>query len=53
MVDRGEVCVFALEHWSPASGKFISLNVGTGVDLSIRDLAKAVAPPTGYQSAIG
>ena len=50
--DLGEACVFALEHWSPAPGELTFLNVGTGVDLSIRELAEAVATATGYQGGI-
>jgi GDP-L-fucose synthase len=38
--------------WSPAPGELTYLNVGTGVDLSIRELAEAVATATGYQGAI-
>ena len=50
--DLGEACVFALEHWSPAPGELTYWNVGTGLDLSIRELAEAVAAATGYQGAI-
>jgi GDP-L-fucose synthase len=59
--DLGEACVFALEHWDPAaadaprddSGQPLPfLNVGTGVDLSIRELAEAVAEATGYRGDI-
>ena len=50
--DLGEACVFALERWCPAPDEFTHLNVGTGVDLSIRELAEAVATATGYQGAI-
>ena len=50
--DLGEACVVALEHWSPTPGDLTYLNVGTGVDLSIRELAEAVATATGYQGAI-
>jgi GDP-L-fucose synthase len=50
--DLGEACVFALEHWSPAPGELTYLNLGTGVDLSIRELAEAVATATGYQGSI-
>jgi GDP-L-fucose synthase len=50
--DLGEACVFALEHWSPAPGELTYLNVGTGMDLSICELAEAVATPTGYQGPI-
>ena len=50
--DLGSACVFALEQWSPAPGELTYLNVGTGVDLSIRELAYAVATATGYQGNI-
>ena len=42
-------CVFALERWSPAPSELNYLNVGTGADLSIRELAEAVATATGYK----
>ena len=59
--DLGEACVFALEHWDPASPEaprdaagdpLAFLNVGTGVDLTIRQLAEAVAAATGFQGEI-
>jgi GDP-L-fucose synthase len=64
--DLGEACVFVLEHWDPAApgaprgqgpggediGPLPFLNVGTGVDLSIRELAEAVAAATGFRGAI-
>jgi GDP-L-fucose synthase len=50
--DLGEACVFALERWQPGPGEFTYLNVGTGVDLSIRELAEAVANATGYAGEI-
>jgi GDP-L-fucose synthase len=59
--DLGEACVFALEHWDPAAtdaprndqGEPLThLNVGTGLDLSIRQLAEAVAEATGFQGEI-
>jgi GDP-L-fucose synthase len=50
--DLGEACVFALEHWQPAAEELQFLNVGTGVDLTIRELAEAVAAATGYQGEI-
>ena len=50
--DLGEACVFALEHWQPGPDALQFLNVGTGVDLSIRELAEAVAAATGYQGKI-
>ncbi|QNJ15986.1 GDP-L-fucose synthase [Synechococcus sp. A18-40] len=50
--DLGEACVFAIEHWRPEAGELIHLNVGTGIDLSISELAEAVATATGYEGAI-
>lgn len=59
--DLGEACVFALEHWDPAASDaprnaqgqpLTHLNVGTGLDLSIRQLAEAVAEATGFQGEI-
>ena len=59
--DLGEACVFALEKWSPSSPNapcdehnrpLPFLNVGTGIDLSIRDLAEAVAEATGFSGVI-
>ncbi|QNI83341.1 GDP-L-fucose synthase [Synechococcus sp. RS9907] len=50
--DLGEACVFALQHWQPGPGDPPFLNVGTGVDLTIRALAEAVAQATGYQGEI-
>ena len=50
--DLGEACVFALERWQPGPEELQFLNVGTGVDLTIRELAEAVAAATGYQGEI-
>ena len=50
--DLGEACVFALEYWQPGPDELSFLNVGTGVDLSIRDLAEAVANATSYSGNI-
>ena len=50
--DLGEACVFALEHWKPKSHELSYLNVGTGRDLSISDLATIVADCVGYQGII-
>jgi GDP-L-fucose synthase len=50
--DLGEACVFALERWQLGTNDPPFLNVGTGVDLSIRDLALAVAKATGYGGTI-
>ena len=50
--DLGEACVFALEHWRPGPDALQFLNVGTGIDLSIRELAEAVAAATGFRGTI-
>ena len=50
--DLGEACVFALEHWQPQADEPTFLNVGTGLDLSIRELAEAVAQATGFNGTI-
>ena len=53
--------MFALEHWDPrasdaprdeAGQPLPFLNVGTGVDLTIRELAEAVADATGYRGRL-
>ena len=59
--DLGEACVFALEHWNPDGSDsprdslgfpLTFLNVGTGVDLTIRELAETVAEATGFTGDI-
>ena len=59
--DLGEACVFALEHWSTLASDapkddqgvpLAFLNVGTGIDLSIRQLAEQVAQAVGYRGSI-
>ena len=50
--DLGEACVFALERWQPHAEDPPFLNVGTGVDLTIRVLAESVAKATGFQGEI-
>ena len=50
--DLGEACLFALEQWQPAADQLQHLNVGTGVDLSIKALAEAVAGATGFEGEI-
>ena len=50
--DLGESCVFALEKWQPSSDEPQFLNVGTGVDIRIRDLTEAVAVATGFKGVI-
>jgi len=50
--DLGEACVFSLEKWKPAIDEIPFLNVGIGVDLSILELAEAVASATGFKGNI-
>ena len=59
--DLGEACIFALEKWSALSndapksdsGKPLAfLNVGTGIDLSISELAEHVSAAVGFQGSI-
>ena len=50
--DLGEASVFALRHWQPGLDEMPYLNVGTGMDLSIRELAEAVASAIGFHGTI-
>ena len=50
--DLGEACVFALVHWQPGPEELPFLNVGTGVDLTIRELAEQLAVATGYRGEL-
>ena len=60
--DLGDACVYALENWSALSenspknkqtGYPLShLNVGTGLDISIKDLAEMIANIVDYQGKI-
>ena len=61
MDDLGEAAVFALEKWDPSADDFPKdqqedplyfLNVGTAVDLSIRQLADAVGAAAGFSGRI-
>ena len=50
--DLGDACVFVMEHWTPAPGELTYLNVGTGMDISIRALAEIVAGVIGFRGVI-
>ena len=50
--DLGQACVFSLEQWQPGPDEQQFINVGTGVDLTIRELAEAVAAATGFSGEI-
>ncbi|WP_320674093.1 GDP-L-fucose synthase [Prochlorococcus sp. MIT 1341] len=50
--DLSDACVYCLEKWKPKKDELQFLNVGTGVDLTIKELAETVANITGYQGQI-
>ena len=59
--DLGDACIFALENWNPKSedapkddqGQPLAfLNVGTGIDLSIKSLTEQVADTVGFAGTI-
>ena len=47
--DLADAAVFCLENWQPAKDELQHLNVGTGSDLTIRELAELVAEAVAYQ----
>jgi GDP-L-fucose synthase len=50
--DLADAAVFCLEHWRPADSDIPFLNVGTGADLPIRELAEQVAAAVGFRGRI-
>lgn len=59
--DLGKACIFALENWDPETkdapkdkfGKVLTyLNVGTGMDISIKNLAYLISEIIGYEGSI-
>jgi len=50
--DLADAAVFCLEHWQPAEDELQFLNVGTGTDLPIRDLAGLVADAVGFRGTL-
>ena len=50
--DLGDACVCALESWLPKEDELQFLNIGTGTDISIYDLAKLIARVSCYQGEI-
>ncbi len=59
--DLGKACVFALESWDPSSknapkdenGESLNfLNIGTGLDISIKELAILIAKELSYEGLI-
>ena len=49
--DLAEACVFTLENWN-CSEQTQYLNVGTGIDLTIRELAELIAKTIGFDGDI-
>ena len=50
--DLADAVVFCLEHWQPTDQQPQHLNVGTGRDLTIRELAELVAKAVGFRGEI-
>ena len=50
--DLADAAVFCLDQWQPAADEPHFLNVGTGVDLSIAELARMVAEASGFAGSI-
>ena len=50
--DLGEACVFVLRKWKPENKDVPILNVGSGIDVSIRNLADSVAKATLFNGKI-
>ena len=50
--DLGDACVFTLENWKPSQEQIQYLNVGTGIDLTIRELAEIIAEKIGFNGEI-
>ena len=59
--DLGEACVFALEQWSALDSHaprddggdpLAFLNVGTGIDISVRELAEQVAAAVDFNGSV-
>ena len=50
--DLADAAVFALESWRPDPDDCQFVNVGTGTDVTIRELAEMVAESVGYEGRI-
>ena len=50
--DLAEACVFTLENWKPSPEQTQYLNVGTGIDSTIRELAELIAKTIGFDGDI-
>ena len=50
--DLGEACVFVLEKWRPDQLEIQHLNLGTGIDITIRELTELISREIGYEGQI-
>ena len=50
--DLGSSCVFALENWRPKVNELNFLNVGSGNEITIKDLANKIAKICGFSGEI-
>ncbi len=51
--DLADAALFCLRHWQPGTGDLQHINVGTGTDVSIQELAEMVADAVGFRGTIG
>ena len=51
--DLADAALFCLRHWQPGAGDLQHINVGTGSDVSIQELAAMVADAVGYRGRVG
>tara|TARA_B100000989_G_C19517796_1_gene462575 strand:- start:397 stop:1368 length:972 start_codon:yes stop_codon:yes gene_type:complete len=50
--DLGNACVFALENWKPKLNELNFLNVGSGNEISIKNLAQKISKVCGFSGEI-
>ena len=50
--DLADAALFCLQRWQPQPEELQHINVGTGTDVTIRELAEQVAAATGYGGGI-
>lgn len=50
--DLADAALFCLRHWQPGADELQHINVGTGTDVSIKELATMVAEAVGFRGRI-
>ncbi|WP_216913049.1 MULTISPECIES: GDP-L-fucose synthase [unclassified Synechococcus] len=50
--DLADAALFCLRHWQPGAEELQHINVGTGTDVSIKELATMVAEAVGFRGRI-